>query len=129
VNAVWAGLGYYRRARFLLEGAKQIVHNLGGRFPRTVVELQKVPGIGSYTAGAIASIAFKQAVPVVDGNVIRVLCRLRAIALNPKASTTVKLFWYNICFNVGPICPCFGTRMKNFSVQTVLLSVFVSRTL
>jgi A/G-specific adenine glycosylase len=93
VNAVWAGLGYYRRARFLLEGAKQIVHNLGGRFPRTVVELQKVPGIGSYTAGAIASIAFKQAVPVVDGNVIRVLCRLRAIALNPKASTTVKLFW------------------------------------
>jgi A/G-specific adenine glycosylase len=43
------------------QGAKQIVHNLGGRFPRTVVELQKVPGIGSYTAGAIASIAFKQA--------------------------------------------------------------------
>ncbi|KAG0563419.1 hypothetical protein KC19_8G029700 [Ceratodon purpureus] len=93
VNTVWAGLGYYRRARFLLEGAKKVVQDLGGKFPRTVEELQKVPGIGSYTAGAIGSIAFKQAVPVVDGNVIRVLCRLRAISLNPKASTTVKLFW------------------------------------
>jgi adenine-specific DNA glycosylase len=70
-----------------------------------------------------------QAVPVVDGNVIRVLCRLRAIALNPKASTTVKLFWYDIYFNVGPIHPCFDTRMMNCPVQTVLLSVVVSRTL
>lgn len=93
VNSVWAGLGYYRRARFLLEGAKKIVEEFGGEFPRTAEELQKVPGIGTYTAGAIASIAFKQVVPVVDGNVIRVLCRLRAISLNPKASTTVKLFW------------------------------------
>ncbi|KAL5711694.1 hypothetical protein ACHQM5_013950 [Ranunculus cassubicifolius] len=94
VNHVWAGLGYYRRARFLLEGAQMVVGSeLGGHFPSTVSDLLKVPGIGQYTAGAIASIAFNQAVPVVDGNVIRVLARLKAISANPKTSTTIKTFW------------------------------------
>lgn len=93
VNALWAGLGYYRRARFLLEGAKHIAEANGGAFPSSVPELQKIPGIGNYTAGAIASIAFNQPVPVVDGNVVRVICRLRAISVNPKASTSIKLFW------------------------------------
>ncbi|CAO2818931.1 unnamed protein product [Amaranthus hypochondriacus] len=91
VNEMWAGLGYYRRARFLLEGAKQI--NEGGSFPRTVSSLRKIRGIGDYTAGAIASIAFNEVVPVVDGNVVRVLSRLKAISANPKDSTTVKRFW------------------------------------
>lgn len=93
VNDMWAGLGYYRRARYLLEGAKEIVENQGGVFPRSVETLKKVPGIGNYTAGAIASIAFKQAVPVVDGNVIRVICRLKAISVNPKLFTTIKRLW------------------------------------
>ncbi|XP_031405494.1 adenine DNA glycosylase-like isoform X2 [Punica granatum] len=92
VNEMWAGLGYYRRARFLLEGAKMIVAGEEG-FPRTVAQLRKVPGIGEYTAGAIASIAFKEVVPAVDGNVIRVLARLKAISTNPKDSTTIKNFW------------------------------------
>ncbi|RWR81476.1 adenine DNA glycosylase [Cinnamomum micranthum f. kanehirae] len=91
VNEMWAGLGYYRRARFLLEGAKSIAE--GGEFPTTVSSLRKVRGIGDYTAGAIASIAFKEVVPVVDGNVIRVISRLKAISANPKESTTVKSFW------------------------------------
>ncbi|KAF5201225.1 Adenine dna glycosylase [Thalictrum thalictroides] len=99
VNHMWAGLGYYRRARFLLEGAKMVV---GGQsqsqgaqflFPTTVSALCKVPGVGQYTAGAIASIAFNQAVPVVDGNVVRVLARLKAISANPKDATTIKSFW------------------------------------
>ncbi|GLJ49369.1 hypothetical protein SUGI_1044420 [Cryptomeria japonica] len=93
VNEMWAGLGYYRRARYLLEGAKEIVENQGGVFPRTLEGLKKVPGIGDYTAGAIASIAFKQGVPVVDGNVIRVVCRLKAISANPKLPTTIKRLW------------------------------------
>ncbi|KAF9611759.1 hypothetical protein IFM89_034942 [Coptis chinensis] len=93
VNEMWAGLGYYRRARFLLEGAKMVVEGLGSEFPTTVSALRKVPGIGEYTAGAIASIAFNQAVPVVDGNVIRVLARLKTISANPKASATIKTFW------------------------------------
>lgn len=93
VNDIWAGLGYYRRARYLLEGAKNIVEKQGGVFPHTRENLKNIPGIGDYTAGAIASIAFKQAVPVVDGNVVRVLCRLKAISANPKLSTTIKRLW------------------------------------
>ncbi|CAA0806584.1 A/G-specific adenine DNA glycosylase [Striga hermonthica] len=92
VNEMWAGLGYYRRARFLLEGAKMIIED-GGEFPKTASSLQKVKGIGNYTAGAIASIAFEEAVPVVDGNVVRVITRLKAISANPKNSTTVKKIW------------------------------------
>ncbi|KAI7983471.1 Adenine DNA glycosylase [Camellia lanceoleosa] len=92
VNDMWAGLGYYRRARYLLEGAKMIVEE-GGVFPKTVSALRKVPGIGDYTAGAIASIAFKEVVPVVDGNVVRVVARLKAISANPKESVTIKNFW------------------------------------
>ncbi|CAI9107219.1 OLC1v1006529C1 [Oldenlandia corymbosa var. corymbosa] len=92
VNEMWAGLGYYRRGRFLLEGAKMIVEG-GDGFPNEVPALRKVKGIGDYTAGAIASIAFKQVVPVVDGNVVRVIARLRAISANPKEATTVKNIW------------------------------------
>ncbi|PVH61556.1 hypothetical protein PAHAL_3G059500 [Panicum hallii] len=91
VNEMWAGLGYYRRARFLLEGAKQIVEK--GEFPRTASALREVRGIGDYTAGAIASIAFNEVVPVVDGNVVRVISRLYAISDNPKESSTMKRFW------------------------------------
>ncbi|CAN0897468.1 Adenine DNA glycosylase [Linum grandiflorum] len=65
VNEMWAGLGYYRRARFLLEGAKMIVDE-GDGFPSTVASLRKVPGIGNYTAGAIASIAFHQCLLVIE---------------------------------------------------------------
>ncbi len=74
VLASWSGLGYYRRARALQAAAQEIVRR--GRFPQTSAELQALPGIGRYTAAAIASIAFKEAVPVVDGNVSRVLGRI-----------------------------------------------------
>ncbi|KAL5574366.1 hypothetical protein UlMin_023963 [Ulmus minor] len=103
VNEMWAGLGYYRRARYLLEGAKTIVAE--GQFPKTVSSLKKVPGIGDYTAGAIASIAFNEVVPVVDGNVIRVIARVRAIAANPKDSVTVKKFWELAAQLVDPFQP------------------------
>ncbi|KAK7292766.1 hypothetical protein RJT34_15619 [Clitoria ternatea] len=104
VNEMWAGLGYYRRARFLLEGAKKIVAE-GGRIPREASMLRKIPGIGDYTSGAIASIAFKEAVPVVDGNVIRVIARLRAISANPKDSVTIKRFWKLAAQLVDPLRP------------------------
>ncbi|XP_071723278.1 adenine DNA glycosylase-like [Rutidosis leptorrhynchoides] len=104
VNEMWAGLGYYRRARFLLEGAKMIVEE-GGRFPRSVNDLRKVKGIGEYTAGAIASIAFNEAVPVVDGNVIRLIARLKTISANPKDNTTVKNIWRLAGQLVDPIRP------------------------
>ncbi len=85
VNAHWAGLGFYRRARLLHQGAKYVVEELNGVVPDTVDELLKVSGIGRYTASAIASIAYGRCVPVVDGNVCRVLSRLKCVANNIKA--------------------------------------------
>lgn len=92
VMKLWAGLGYYRRARMLHEGAKQ-VQKLGGRLPSAVNELIKLPGIGRYTAGAIASIAFEQRAPIVDGNVIRILSRIYAIHSDIGKLDTVKKLW------------------------------------
>lgn len=72
----WEGLGYYSRARNLQKAAKAVVANGGSALPQTYAELIRLPGIGEYTAGAIASIAFGECVPAVDGNVLRVLSRL-----------------------------------------------------
>ena len=85
VNSHWAGLGFYRRARLLHQGAQYVVTKLDGQLPQTPTGLLKLPGIGPYTANAIASIAFNECVPVVDGNVCRVLSRLKCIANNIKA--------------------------------------------
>ena len=93
VNQHWAGLGYYRRARLLHQGAQYVVKELNGDIPSTKEGLMKIPGIGEYTAGAIASISFGQQVPVVDGNVIRVLSRLRTIVCSPKNTVAVKHMW------------------------------------
>jgi A/G-specific adenine glycosylase len=76
VLAAWSGLGYYRRARMMHAAAKFIVRDLAGKFPETRVGLIALPGIGRYTAAAIASIAFGEPVAAVDGNVERVLSRL-----------------------------------------------------
>ena len=73
---LWEGLGYYNRARNLQKAARQIVDEYHGQMPKTQEELLKLAGIGSYTSGAIASIAFGERVPAVDGNVLRVLSRL-----------------------------------------------------
>ena len=76
VTAAWSGLGYYRRARMLRDGAVAVVEKFGGELPRTAKELLTIPGIGRYTAGAIASVAFRERAPIVDGNVTRVLARV-----------------------------------------------------
>lgn len=79
VMAAWAGLGYYSRARNLIACARRIADEHGGQFPQTASALAGLPGIGAYTSAAIAAIAFDEAVPVVDGNVERVVARLYAI--------------------------------------------------
>lgn len=76
VLKLWQGLGYYSRGRNLLKAALQVVEKHGGRFPADHAGLMALPGVGDYTAAAIASIAFNEAVPVVDGNVYRVLSRV-----------------------------------------------------
>lgn len=78
VLAAWSGLGYYRRAKLLHRAAQFIVREYQGTLPRTAEELRKLPGVGEYTAAAIASIAFGEPIAVVDGNVQRVLLRLFA---------------------------------------------------
>lgn len=75
---LWEGLGYYNRVRNMQKAAVQVQEEYGGKMPDTYEELLKLAGIGSYTAGAIASIAFGRPVPAVDGNVLRVVARLRA---------------------------------------------------
>jgi len=79
VLKAWEGLGYYRRARMMHQAARIIVEDLGGRIPRTSRELRRLPGIGDYTAAAIASMAFGEDVAAVDGNIRRVASRLFAL--------------------------------------------------
>jgi A/G-specific adenine glycosylase len=93
VLKLWEGLGYYRRARQLQAAAKIIAGDLSGRFPQAAESWMRLPGIGRYSAGAIASIAFGEAVPVVDGNVKRVLARFFALRKNVDDPGVVKTLW------------------------------------
>ncbi len=96
VLRLWQGLGYYRRARNLHACARQVVEQHSGIFPQSYEVLQKLPGIGKYTAAAIASFAFQKAVPVVDGNVYRVLARLYGETTDIASPGAFKVF-----FNIG----------------------------
>lgn len=89
----WEGLGYYRRARNLHRSAKIMVGKGGAKFPNTVTELQKLPGIGHYTAGAISSIAFNRPEPILDGNVKRVLARVLALREPVDKTSGEKKLW------------------------------------
>jgi len=94
---VWAGLGYYRRARSLHAAATDLADAADADqdplLPTTLAGLKKLPGIGAYTAGAIASIAYGLRAPLVDGNVERVFARIFAIPGDPKARENQKIFW------------------------------------
>jgi A/G-specific adenine glycosylase len=89
----WSGLGYYRRARLLHAGAREVVARYGGKVPEQVQDRRALPGVGRYTAGAIGSIAFDKPEPVVDGNVTRVLARLYGIDTPMGTARTTKRLW------------------------------------
>jgi A/G-specific adenine glycosylase len=93
VLASWSGLGYYRRARLLHSGVRDVVARYGGEVPREADARRALPGIGRYTAGAIGSIAFDLPEPLVDGNVARVLSRLFAVDTPPERSDTLARLW------------------------------------
>ena len=95
VLRLWEGLGYYRRARQLHAAAQYIVEHHSGRFPRDVEEVQNLPGIGRYTAGAILSIAFDQRLPILEANTIRLGCRLLGYDGVPTSAAGQKLLWAN----------------------------------
>lgn len=90
---LWAGLGYYRRARHLHAAACAVVRDLGGKLPQSLADWRKLPGIGDYTAGAIASIAFDEPAPAVDGNIKRVYARLCAITESVDNAPTIARIW------------------------------------
>lgn len=93
VLVLWEGLGYYQRARNLHAAAQKVVSEHEGELPRSADELRKLPGIGPYTAGAIASVAFGADEPAVDGNAIRVLSRLFDIEDQPNSGPGKRAFW------------------------------------
>ncbi|GAA5924029.1 hypothetical protein JCM3775_005577 [Rhodotorula graminis] len=93
VNGVWQGLGYYSRAKRLLDGARTVMDSHDGVLPSTADGLLSIDGIGPYSAGAISSIAFGQRSATVDGNVIRVLSRLTALHAPDKAKSTANFIW------------------------------------
>jgi A/G-specific adenine glycosylase len=93
VLAQWQGLGYYRRARHLHRAAQAIVSEFGGRVPRDAAQLRRLPGVGRYTAGAIASLVYDQPEPIVDGNVQRVLARWHGDESPPDDPATVRRTW------------------------------------
>jgi A/G-specific adenine glycosylase len=93
VTAAWSGLGYYRRARMLLQAALAVVERFSGQLPGDVSVLQTISGIGRYTAGAIASIAYDQPAPIVDGNIMRITARLFAIQAPLRSTALARQAW------------------------------------
>jgi A/G-specific adenine glycosylase len=89
----WAGLGYYGRARNLQTAARQVIAEWGGEMPDDVEGLCSLKGVGRYTAGAVASIAFDRPAPVVDGNVARVLARLLAVREEVQSPPVMRRLW------------------------------------
>src|SRR5208282_5376629 len=119
IHKLWEGLGYYTRARNLQKAAQQIVARHGGRFPQNFDDVLALPGIGRYTAGAICSIAFNQPVPILDGNVIRVLTRIFGITENPKEKQTNARLW--------KLAEELVSRAKNAKAATGKISSRTSR--
>jgi A/G-specific adenine glycosylase len=93
VLRLWAGLGYYSRARNLQRAARLVIERFGGEFPRSYNDVLSLPGIGRYTAAAILSIAFDQPYAVLDGNVTRVVSRLIGIEGDPKSTAVQNALW------------------------------------
>ncbi|MDB5294899.1 MAG: mutY [Phycisphaerales bacterium] len=93
VLRLWQGLGYYSRARNLHRAAKRVVAEHGGHVPAGMEQLLDLPGVGRYTAGAVASIAFGVQAPILDGNVTRVLCRLDGITDDPRDREVQTRLW------------------------------------
>uniref|UniRef100_A0A671R0C3 Adenine DNA glycosylase n=1 Tax=Sinocyclocheilus anshuiensis TaxID=1608454 RepID=A0A671R0C3_9TELE len=138
VNQMWPGLGYYSRGRRLHEGAQKVVSELDGQMPKTTAGLLKqLPGVGRYTAVAISSIALGQVTGAVDGNVIRVLCHVRAIGANGTRQFLTHLLTQRpgdfnqammelgarVCTPKSPLCSQCPVQNHCHAFRKVLLSM------
>ena len=93
VLKLWEGLGYYSRARNIHKAAGIVTDQFDGVFPSTVAELQQLPGIGRYTAGAIVSFAFDERAPIVEANTLRLYARLLGYDCDPRSKEGQRLLW------------------------------------
>ena len=105
----WQGLGYYARARNLHATARAIVERHRGRFPRSLEQMQQLPGIGKYTAHAVASFAFNQSVPIVEANTVRVLTRLFDFRESIDSSSGRETLWQYAARSFQNPTPAFTT--------------------
>ncbi len=122
VLKAWEGLGYYARARHLHRAAIEMVEKYGGQFPPTYAELRTLPGFGEYTAGAVASIAFCEAIPAIDGNVKRVLARLFALQEDLRRGPAARRLWEIAAALVDPEAPGDWTQALMELGATVCLA-------
>ncbi len=109
----WAGLGYYARARHLHAAAKFATNNFGGQLPDEVATIAQLPGVGRYTAGAVASFAFDQAEPIVDANIARVLARLTNLQISVDTAAGRAQLWQNAL----ALLPRTGGRLHNSALM------------
>lgn len=119
VLRLWQGLGYYSRARNLRRAAGEVCERFEGNIPSELSDLRTLPGIGRYTAGAIASIAHDQPVPLVDANVARVICRLDLIRDDPKSKAVQDHLWRR----AGELVP--GKRAGDFNSALMELGALI----
>jgi A/G-specific adenine glycosylase len=115
VLKLWEGLGYYSRARNLLKAARMVVEEFGGRFPENVEDLRRLPGVGAYTAAAVASFAFDRPEAVLDGNVYRVLARYYDLDLEVPGTAAQKEFARRAKAVLDPAAPgAWNQAMMDF---------------
>lgn len=117
---LWEGLGYYSRARNLKKAARMMTEQYGGSFPGTYAEIIKLPGVGEYTAGAIASICFNERVPAVDGNVLRVTARLTGNDANVLLPETKRAVTKQLAAVMPPQAGAFNEALMELG-ETVCL--------
>ncbi len=119
----WQGLGYYSRARNLHKAARSLVENRAGKFPRDAKQLRSLPGIGRYTAGAVATFAFEAPEPIVDANIARVLARLLDLQAPIDSTAGVEALWD--C--AGSLQPGRNARLFNSALMELGALVCVPR--
>jgi A/G-specific adenine glycosylase len=123
VLAAWAGLGYYRRARYLREAARIVVREHGGQVPDDPLAFGRLPGVGRYTTGAVLSIAFDRSLPALDGNVARVLSRLFALPATLREPRGARALWAL----AGALVPARGAGEWNQAIMELGATVCLPR--
>ena len=125
LHKLWEGLGYYSRVRNLQRAARLIISEHAGKVPTTLAGLLTLPGVGRYTAGAVASIAYHQATPILDGNVIRVLSRVFAVAGNPREKKANTRLWELAQELVTAASKCSGPACSHLNQSLMELGALI----